>query len=605
MAMERHRKAAGAVAAPAPAALIAALALWAAPAASAAPVSAGETCPDGSPCWHEASAGLTDKVDLEAVAVGDDGAVLAAGSEREADAATGKAAIYRYAGGEWHPEKIDGVEAPSSSIAGLAFGNGLALAVGEADGGPLLLVYEDGEDGEKGAWGLADVDVPETMTSPLTSVAASGNVAYAGDASGVVHRIAADAGGEPKIVQVTGGTLGDRPVNGIALLGPGAGFAVSDRPLGSLAFGTQPLPVYSLRQTTVAGQDVEAAGQELEVSDDVHRYTLMPELANTASAGSADLSAVAAATGATTVAIALERQGGGYWQPTTGTGNSWRRVGQLPKPAAADTVTANSVSMPGTTLTGTAVAGTIDGKGTVWRRGATWATDGDLTAAGSPLKGVFGIGADETWAVGASGTALRRYADPPPPPEPPTGDGGSGPGGDGGTGGNGSTGGGSTGDGAQASAAGAPSSPPSSGTRPAATTPKIEYVVDQLRPCTTRRLVSRVRVRATRARGKRSRRARGRLVVSFRLRRAARVTISAKLGKRTVGRTRTRKLKRGARRLVVRYRARRVPSRMRILARETGCTPRSAANRRTRRAQTGKVSLSNEGRPARGRAVRP
>jgi hypothetical protein len=455
--------------------------------------------------WRDAGAGLPTSVDLRAVTLAPD-AVIAVGRDR----ATNQAAIVRGADGTWKREK-----APRGDLVDVAAAGALVLAVGTDGATPLLLRRTAG-----GTW--SRVTAPEGMGVPR-AVALS-----------AAHGVVADGGGRLFAVSESGGGL---RFSSIQQPGPAAREALA---LDGLA----------LRGDATSGVAVGAAGQTSSPFLAVDRDSASQAAAEPAAAGRHPVAA--AATLAQAVAVdgpapcreATAPAGApGLWSldPALGV---WRR--ESVASATADSRFCD-VALSGDALL---VAGSRASSGAIWRRdgaGALQRTD----LASPPLAGVAAAGTQDAWAVGDRG-AVWRLAPPAPAPAPSTAPAPS-P--------------------APAPAATEEPAPsaPSTGTDDPPPPERLEVTVprpggDPSPP--VRRPGGRAQIGSERLLSKLAVRRRGhRLVVSFRLRRAAVVVLTGRIGRRVVARHTTRTLAAGRRRVVVRFRGRRPPARLSIAVR--------------------------------------
>lgn len=466
-----------------------------------------------APAWHDAGAVVPQSVDLAAIALHraaePDGAVVAVGR----DTASGVAAVYRYAGGAWRRETVAGLPA-GSRLVDVAVSETAAWAVGSyEDGGsarPLALRFPGGGARlatDGGSWAPISADDLPTA-APLTAVAIAGGDGVLGDAAGRLHRFTdAGDGGWTSTGAVDAFPAGPSRVAAVALRGAGTGVAVGGEAADALRF-------YDLEdgRATAALSDPDAARL---------RDVVAPR-------------AVAA--------LAIEATG--YWE--RGGDRVWRRAsGQVAFQRAGTELRSVTAVAAGAEVVD-AIVGAAGGAGAVWRRarGGDWIRDDAV--ASEPLNGVAIAAADDVWAVGDGGTVVRYHVKPPAPPPPP-----------------------------EPAPEPAPPPPPPEPAPPAGSSPSpppqssssAPVVRDPAPPPRrargrrpARRLLTHLRVR----------RARGRLVVSFRLARSARVRFVARRGRRVVARRTTRALRKGRRRVSLRYRGRRPPTDLNIVVRPVG-----------------------------------
>ena len=458
--------------------------------------------------WHDAGAGAPAGVTFSDVAVlGAE--VIAVGSETTGTEGQTAIAIYRLTGGAWLRDPVlDSDGAPrAGQLNAVAANASKAWAVGVAEGKPLVLELA-APSATSRTW-TAVPDLPTDMGAPLAvSLSATGGLI--GDDAGKVWRVSgADVADEP----VT--TTTEAPVTGVSAGAGGAGTAVTEAPaMTPRIFNVDPLSPLAIPALAVPQADV-------------------PPLRAVATRG--------------TVALAADETG--YWELRN---QAWQRA-SAPGDGAiqlADVSLGSGVQ---------ALAGSVGADGHVWRRsGSTDTWTRETVATGAAINGVEAVGTEDVWAVGENGVVMRYWHKPDPPPQPC-----------------GCEGGGSGGGSAPPSGGGAPapstSHTASSPNQTTTTTPPrragdpVIYVIEKAKPKPKRkgrskkrraRLMYRV---AVVRRGKR-------LIVSFRLRARARVAIAAKRGRAVVSRARTRTLRKGRRRIVLRFKGR-PPTALRIVVR--------------------------------------
>lgn len=479
--------------------------------------------------WHDAD---PDNEIPATVALNDvarhDSTIVAVGRDGTGDSAV--PAVYRLVDGAWVRDELGAaVTGELVDVAANAHG---AWAVGSRTGGrPLIvhLTWTPPEDPEPPADPAEDEDeepappdpsrewsvvtAPDDM-QPLHSVAASAGAVWTGDAKGELWPL---TGGGSSL-----STARDVPVNGLALTGDSAGYAVTDGGVGESR-------IFSLTPAQAPVGDGRTASSEVAVPETDGR--------------SVESVAVAGAD-----AVAVDDHG--YW--TRSPEGAWSR-----KALGTDTTSLADVSAVAGQQ---AIAGKVGTEGTVWRRATPAATWTSQRVSSAPVNGVLAVAADNVWAVGDGGV-VQRYHNAPDPKEPepepePEPDPGPGPG-------------------------PGPSPGPGPGPRPnpnppasqscncaTTTVPPQErgdptiYVVEPDRP-RPRGGQPRPRYRPLMY-GVAVRRQARRLVITFRLRAPARVTVSAKRGRATVSRTPTRLLPAGRRRVVLAFTGR-PPTALRIV----------------------------------------
>ncbi len=470
--------------------------------------------------WHDASTGVPDAATLNDVAVLGMGLVavgketVTVTDEAGVEKTEVQAAIYRLVDGAWQRDVL--TDSPGEPILGelveVAGDGATAWAVGmRGDDTPQPLLVKPAA--APGAWEAVPVgDKP--VGRPL-SVGVSSAGAWVGDDRG-------------QLWPLTGGTVGATPtktardaaIHGLAVAADGTGVAVAD------------------------GKSTDAR---------IFNFGPAAPLAGPAPAlpDTADQSLVAVARQGTT-ALAVDTTG--YWtfdgqawtRSTSGLGTGTRQL--------TDLSLASGIH---------ALAGKVGADGHVWRRtGTSQSWSSAKVTDGAAINGIAAISNIDVWAVGEQGVVVRYHNKPDPQPECSVNCGGGDTGG-GGTGGEGG-GGGGTGGGTDSTATSSTRDNTTTAVPPAKAGDPTVYVVEPERPARKRggkrrkpaRLLDRVKVvRRTRS-----------LLVSFRLRAPARVAVSARRGRALVSRARSRKMRPGRRRVVLRFRGK-PPTALRIVVR--------------------------------------
>ena len=480
--------------------------------------------------WYPEQGAVPATVQFADVAT-DGTTVLAAGRNVDATTAEETAVIYRRVGDAWQAETLPAL-APPSAITDVAVHGAEEWAVGQAGGAALVLRNV------AGAW-TAQTQLPK----PLTSLAVRGSRAFVGDEAGTIHIF--DAAGVTTEKPFAAGAIND-----IALTGEGVGVAVASYrealPGPFPVFGQNSVRIYSLSPDAEPLPDYEASAR----APGVHMET------------------VAAAANGGAVA-------------TDGTNSTWHRTddGHWVQDAVVSGAALEGIAS--LTLSGNnvreALVGSVGTDGAIWQRDrykgwdAPWQVQ-TVAAGTKPLHGVALAGVESGFAVGADGTILRLWR--PPDPErhdaeqaalllqqqqqtQPQGEGTvvqepgivqESPAVE------------------QPAAAEPAAAEPSAQTSSPPPPPPVEQddirmngvVIDDSEPRSDPRPRLLKNVRAVR-RGQR-------LIVSFRLTARARVALIAKRGRRVIARTPMRTLRKGRRRLVLRFRGR-PPSSLKVVVR--------------------------------------
>jgi hypothetical protein len=504
-----------------------------------------------APTWRDAGAEVPSTVDLLAVAAEGQRAI-AVGTDRE----THEAAAYRLVGGVWQrdlpapsPDEEEAGETAPPPILGrlvdVALSGPNAWAVGaKPDGTPLLLRLDDAVPADPAAVAQAAaegrgdekvwtaVEAPAAMAA-ATTIALSGDDGVVGDASGHLFAISGGAVADEPLARGGVAPPPATPVNGVTLTASDSAYAIARPQDGWSGF------------LGIGGGEVRR------------------EVAESIPAGLEPVALAASATEAVAVdgpGPCRDAQPGaapGLWS-RDGSLSLWRRT--TPAASATGTRWCDLALTDGALLVGGDRATATGRVGAIWRRtpAGTLRLERDLDA-----RAIHGVaaGEDQSFAVGAAG-ALWRYAQWPAPED---------------TGATGETGGGGT----QAEthtdtvAADARAEDPRSEDRPEEpTTPAPETIVASLPPApdgATVKPATRRTTKTKRARrllvGLEATRTGRRLVLRFRLRARARVLVTALRGRRVLGRSASRALEPGAQRIVVRFKGRKPPTRLKIVVR--------------------------------------
>jgi len=503
-----------------------------------------------APAWHDAEAGVPAAVAFRDVVAGA-GTLIAVGTEAPAvEGGPAVPAIYRRAAGGWWRDAtpLPAAASGGGELRAVAVSAAGAWAVGSWSDGtasyPLVLRLAGAELGGGAVATWNEVAAPELSALPLAVALADVPPAAPEDpptatgaigaADGRVHRLSDAPAGValgPGLAPDVGGA---GPVTGVSVAGDGAGYAVADEPLTG-------------RPRFFA---FDAAATALESQ---------PAL----SADAVGMRGVASLGGTRAVAI----DGARYWETD---GTRWTRATNATG-FGATSVPADAAIADVGGMTLYAIAGTNAGAGAVWRRtgAGVWERD---DAIAPRLNAVAIDGAGELWAAGDGGRLLRRWDKPAPPPQPdppadpdqpadPPDEGSTPP-----------------------APASEPAPAPAEEPEPApaaaeepAPAPAIEVSqpppppADDREPARPRRkrpLLRKVVVRTARN---------GDLIVTFTLARAARVALEARRGQKLVGSTRARTLRAGRRQLVLRYSGRKLPTKLKIIARPAGQNKRGTA----------------------------
>lgn len=325
------------------------------------------------PAWYAvgAEAKVPTTVDLNDVA-SNGSTVIAAGR----DEFTGKAAIWRRAGGSWQQDLLSVPD--NSTLVDVAIDGAEAWVVGHSGEGdatlPLVLKLT--------ATGWAPAAGLPAGTRP-TAVALAQGAPTIGDGAGNLYRFGADGVADGSAAIAAGA------INSISLVGPDTGFAV-------------------------AGW--ETVGPTSDTFARIYELTPDPTLvvADAAESG-VDLLSVAATSA---VAAAAVDSKGHTWRIAN---RKWQREDDLPEGAVPMEVAAKAGDNG---WVYELIAGAQGGAGAIWRRKRQATADEDWTGDPLPagtgaLTGVAVDGPTDAWAVGLHGTLLRYWRKPLPPPLPP------------------------------------------------------------------------------------------------------------------------------------------------------------------------------------------
>jgi hypothetical protein len=422
-----------------------------------------------------------------------------------------------------------------------------AISIGEALGKP------------GGTWKPIDMSDYDAAGG-ITSIALSGDDAVIGTTSGRMYSLSALSElSEPEPERIEFITPLARPETNSALA-PVVGVALESATSGFAVSGATSAQVPTAGEVFEITSEGDAAPDEQNRDDSVE-------------AREAPKRSIAAAGGQ---AIAIDSKQ--IWEKGTGENPVWTRHALPASVANEDLLDVTIAPRP----EGGPFAVVVGKRANpvLWTRSGSgdWSQPSLVTATTKPLRGVAVERPDSMWAVGDGGTILRfREPDPLKP-----GGGGitrtpvatnTGTGGGGTTGGTGDSG---TGNSTDTSSQTSTESTSTTSTNQQSQTrqevapgEKLDVIVDQprtpppARPQTpprkpVQKLVTRVRV---------SRLGQRALVIKFKLAAPARVAVSARVGRKLVGRRAFRRLKPGRHRVVVRYSGRRLPTALKIVAR--------------------------------------
>jgi Thrombospondin type 3 repeat len=335
---------------------------------------------NGQPHWFEGDAGdaIPSDVDLEDVAVAGQ-TVIAVGSRTDSTGTT-TAVVFRRTTGDWHEDAIEPAPAAGTALKQVALTTGgVAWAIGTRDGGTAALVLRlDGS-----VWKPPAEAFPAGRRA--TAIAAYGDSGYVGDDQGNLYRF----------LDGNGGTFGDPfdassagQINAISMHDVAAGFAGADwAPLDPKVQEDPTLRLYKL-STGVAVPEVVQPQSE-------------PQL-------NVDALAASSADNAVTIDSA-----GRIWHVAD---RVWVREDSVGIDPGSDLEEVAAHLTSGTTLT-EAIAGSTDAGGTVWtRRRASGSTAAWECAAlgATPLTSVAVSDGQNMWAVGKAGVVRHYWPKPTP-----------------------------------------------------------------------------------------------------------------------------------------------------------------------------------------------
>jgi hypothetical protein len=505
--------------------------------AAAAPASAADPTFLKPLGWYAEGAVVPATVEFHDVAAAGD-VVVAVGTD------AGQPVIYNRTGGTWQHAPVEPPLPAAGTLTDVVLGGGGGWAIGTAGGTPLVLELVNG------VW--TDRSAGAALPAAPTAVAMSGAGAIIGDAGGSLHWLAAGGAKTDTKSPTAAGAI-----NGVALVSGSPGLAVAGyKPLaGEPPDGS--VRIYELRDPPLLDADESAPGET-----------------------GVNMTGLAAV--ASNHAVAIDSTNA-TWRLTVAFGqNDWIREGQLPD-AALSAATSVNGGPPPFDDTGWAtefLVGNTGGAGAIWHRtrwtkdGAAW--NGDPVPAGTPaLSGVAATAWDAAWAVGSGGTILRYWRPPDPDAEAAwraqqqqqqqqqqqeqsqqeTG--------------TSTTGGTQVQTGPQQTTIvtigewqpSGSSTGDAGGDRLVTNGVVIEDGDDTPTPV-RKRLVKNVRAIFTRTRS-----GRRKLIVRFRLTRRAVVSVAAKRGRRLIGSTRPRTLRRGRRQVVLPVRGKEPPTSLKLVAR--------------------------------------
>jgi hypothetical protein len=349
---------------------------------AAAPAATAQTEYVKPLAWYEDRAGVPDTVQFQDVAANDT-VQLAVGR----DAATDTAVVYRRAGGGWQPELITLPGGTSELVdVELAPTGAAAWAVGSSKDGdaaaqPFVLRVDD-----TGTWVNESGKLPDDVRATAVGVA-SASTATIGDSSGELHRVV--VGGDT----TTASAAAAAAINGVELFDAASGYAVAgaEAPDGNARiYELAPAPI--LEPTTPApGSQVDVLGLAATATDSAVAF----EATRTWRAADA---------------------GGWIAEPAAGL-PATRRLN------AVASVAGGEHAAPGTGWATEFLAGeAAAAEPAIWRRTrwgdhpADWTRE--AVPAGTPkLTGVAATDWDNAWAVGENGAVLRWWRPPDPEAE--------------------------------------------------------------------------------------------------------------------------------------------------------------------------------------------
>jgi len=194
----------------------------------AAPAQAADGCvspytpdtADGFAHWYDASDGIPENVDLLDVAAAGSGTSLrlvAVGMETDPDTQATAAVVYRLTASGWVGDEIADLAPGDSKLDQVALTDGGGWAIGEQQGAAAPLVLR------LGAGGWTEVTPPADFGKP-TAIGSFGPGGYVGDDGGTIWRF---TDSDATLTNV-GGAASAGKINGISLFANGTGFAGAD-----------------------------------------------------------------------------------------------------------------------------------------------------------------------------------------------------------------------------------------------------------------------------------------------------------------------------------------------------------------------------------------
>jgi hypothetical protein len=491
--------------------------------------------------WDDAGAAAPPSVAFSDIAAGTS-LIVAVGTDAPPATPTAPA-IYRFGAGLWHRDVLPVPSGASARLTAVALSAAGAVAIGSWSDSPGL---------------------PGTTPSQHAIVASLGPAELNADADVTWTRLEGSGGTDPLPATPLSLALEDDPANstpgqpqakGVIGASDGSVYRLTDSG-GSVTIG--PALATDVSPTTgIAGVALFGGGNGLAVGNDattgLARFYGFDSAATqltsqvTATQSAAQMAGVAAVSSASALAI----DSAATWQSD---GTSWSR-----RDAASDVLhDAAQASVGGQVVTAVAGDNTSSAWGIVRKRSGTgpWTIYQNV----APEAAAVAISpSGELWVAGASGVIVHLVDHPSPPPTP-------------------SDGGSST---TTTTTPTGSSTPPAAGEDTSSSEPEsvpgLDIQVSEP-PSTDERAPAKRPAR----RGKpllrhvsvtRSRRG---LIITFTLRKPARVAVVARRGKRVVARTRMLRLRRGRRTLLLPYTRTKLPTKLRIVARPVRKTGQKA-----------------------------